>query len=199
MKTDVTFAKISIGFNKTVIEDFKLKNIKKNESKYAFTAKKIEIDYSFQKLFSDPTVIESIAVNDIHLAINCHNPLCSSNNWIDIVSKIKEKESTKKTKDFLIENLYLNKMNVEITGLGIDFADKKTKYISNLEFRNIGSKAGFPTSELIAAIFGSAGLMDYIKSVLNPKGIIKNVFEGIKILGSNDVSSENQLNTEVIY
>jgi hypothetical protein len=47
------------------------------------------------------------------------------------------------------------------------------KKIDRLEFNEINSREGFPTKQLINAIFQGAGLQDYIKNMLNPENVIK--------------------------
>jgi hypothetical protein len=192
LKTDVSISSIGISTNRIVINNFKLKNPPKTKSKYAFVTNRITFSYSFSKLFSSPTIIDNILLENINLDIECDNPLCTKNNWTTIVKKIDENEQKKKSeKEILIKKLVMKEMDVQIVGLGLDFNKTKTAHISHIEFNNINSKTGFPTQQLIAAIFRSAGLKDYLKGLLDTKGIFENVIDTFK--GVSDNSLEESL------
>jgi hypothetical protein len=53
------------------------------------------------------------------------------------------------------------------------FAKSQTKTIDRMEFSDISSLDGFPTSELIKQIFGKVGLLDYLLPDLPGTSIIK--------------------------
>ncbi len=176
LKTDVKISSISISGNQMTIKGFKLKNPRGSKSKYAFTTNKIEVNYSFKKLLSNPSFIDSITVADIFLDIECKNPLCTKNNWTTIVDNINQKEKKSPSKrEVNISTLTFENIDVQISGFGIDFMKTKKKHISHISFNNVNSKDGFPTKELIKAIFGSVGLQDYLKGILDVKGKIDNI------------------------
>ena len=194
LKTDVSMSNIAVSTKKMTIKNFRIKNPKGSKRRYAFTAKKIEVNYSFSELMSAPSIVDSILVQDINLDIECSNPLCTKNNWTTIIDNInaKEKKSVSK-KEVLLKELTLKNMDVAITGLGLDFNKTKKVNVASIEFNNISNKTGFPTQELIAAIFKSAGLTDYLKGILESKGFWEGVIKGFKELGSSDNSLEESL------
>ncbi len=185
LKTDVGISKVSIKSNKMIISGFKLKNHKKTKSKYAFKADKLQIYYSFSKYFSSPSIIDSISLKNVNLDIECDNSLCTKNNWTTIIDKVNEKEQKKEYKDLIIKNLVIKNMNVQIIGLGLDFNNVKTLHIAEIKFNNISSKNGFPTQQLIAAIFRSIGLKDYLKGVMETKPMFENIIDIYKDVSDN--------------
>jgi len=159
LKTDVSISNMSVSSNLIQIKNFRLKNPRRSKNRYAFVAQSIEIRYSFSKLFNSPSLIDSILVKDVNLNIECANPLCTKNNWTTLVGNISDKEKRSASKkEYIIKELELNNMDVEILGMGLDFTRKKQSHIASIKFYNINSKTGFPTQQLIAAIFRSAGL-----------------------------------------
>ncbi|NGX30191.1 MAG: hypothetical protein KR126chlam4_00238 [Candidatus Anoxychlamydiales bacterium] len=194
LKTDVSMSNIAISTKKMEIKNFRIKNPRGSKSRYAFIAKKIEVNYSFSKLMSSPSIVDSILVQDINLDIECSNPLCTKNNWTNIVDNINAKEKkTVSKKEVILKTLSLKNMDVAITGLGLDFNKTKTINVASIEFNNISNKTGFPTQELIAAIFKSAGLKDYLKGILENKGFWESVIKGFKEVGASDNSLEESL------
>ncbi|NGX34166.1 MAG: hypothetical protein K1060chlam1_00516 [Candidatus Anoxychlamydiales bacterium] len=194
LKTDVSMSNIAISTKKMTIKNFRIKNPRGSKSRYAFIAKQIEVNYSFSKLMSSPSIVDSILVQDINLDIECSNPLCTKNNWTTIVDNInaKERKSASK-KEVILKTLSLKNMDVAITGLGLDFNKTKKTNIPSIEFNNISNKTGFPTQQLIAAIFRSAGLKDYLKGILENQGFWEGVIKGFKELGSSDNSLEESI------
>ncbi|NGX52432.1 MAG: hypothetical protein KR126chlam5_00730 [Candidatus Anoxychlamydiales bacterium] len=194
LKTDVSMSNIAVSTKKMEIKNFRIKNPKGSKNKYAFIAKKIEVYYSFSELMSSPSIVDSILVQDINLDVECSNPLCTKNNWTTIIDNIsaKEKKSASK-KEMILKTLSLKNMDVAITGLGLDFNKTKKTNVASMQFNNISNKTGFPTQELIAAIFKSAGLTDYLKGILENKGFWEGVIKGFKEVGSSDNSLEESL------
>ena len=192
LKTDVSISNIGFSSNRIMLNNFSIKNPKKMKSKYAFIAKKIEINYSFSKFFSSPSIVDSILVKDINLNIECENPLCTKNNWTSLVVKVNDEEQKKRSKnELIIKKLVMSNMDVQIAGLGFPVTKTKKTNIAHIEFNNVSSKKGFPTQQLIAAIFRSAGLKDYLKGFLDTKGMIENIIQTFK--GISDNSFEESL------
>ena len=186
LKTEVSMTSIAISAKKMEIKNFRLKNPPKMKERYAFQAKKIEINYSFSKLFSAPSIIDTVTVDDISLDIECSNPLCTKNNWTTIIDTInaREKKSVSK-KEVLIKSLVFNSMDVEIMGLGLDFTKTKKSHVDQITFKDVSSKTGFPTQQLIAAIFRSAGLKEYLQGILEQKNFWENVIKGFTNVSDN--------------
>jgi len=194
LKTDVSMSNIAISTKKIEIKNFRIKNPRGSKSRYAFVAKKIDVNYKFSELMSSPSIVDSILVEDINLDIECSNPLCTKNNWTNIVDNInaKEKKSVSK-KEVILKTLSFKDMDVAITGLGLDFNKTKKTHVASIEFNNISNKTGFPTQELIAAIFKSAGLMDYLKGILENKGFWEGIIKGFSKMESSNNSLEESM------
>ncbi len=196
LKTDVSISNIAISTKKMTIKNFRIKNPRGSKNKYAFTAKNVDVNYSFSKLMSAPSIVDSILVQDINLDIECSNPLCTKNNWTSLIDNInaKEKKSVSK-KEVILKTLSLKNMDVAITGLGLNFNKTKNTNVPSIEFSNISNKTGFPTQELIAAIFKSAGLTDYLKGILENQDFWEGVIKGFKEIGASDNSLEERIKT----
>jgi len=173
MKVPVSLSSLSIGTSKAVIRNFRINNPRGFHSKAAFKAEEIEVNYRPKAvLFFEPAEIDLIDVRDIFLSIELKNLTGSDNNWTAIAAKMPKEESKK---ELLIHKLVLTNMTVEIRGLGIA-GKNETKKIDRLEFDEIDSREGFPTKQLIQAIFQGAGIQDYIQQILNPQNVIKKMF-----------------------
>jgi hypothetical protein len=185
LKTPVSISKVSIGSTQMIIEDFKLKNLKKTKSKYALIAKKIIINYSISEYFSTPSFVDKILMRDVNLNIDCDNPSCTKNNWTTIALNINEKEK-KDSKELIIKNITVENMDIQINEL--ELQNKiSTTHIAEMQFNNISSKKGFPTKQLIAAIFRSAGLKEYLKDIKDilDKGFFENILDTFKGVSDN--------------
>ncbi|MBF8262543.1 MAG: hypothetical protein HW387_208 [Parachlamydiales bacterium] len=167
----VSVASVSVSPTETKMSNFKIDNPWKYKGATAFQAATIQADYQWNQLRSDPTVIDRIEIDQIYLGIEFFNSSGSQNNWKEIAAKIPKREA--ESKEVIINELIFTNMTVEITGMGV-WAKTETRTIDRMEFTNVSSKNGFPTRELIANVFGNAGLMDYIKNIIPlPGGILK--------------------------
>lgn len=170
----VSMLGIKIRPSYTTITRFRIANPRSAKTKTAFASKKIRADYSVQELFGTPTTVDQISLNNVFLSIEFYNPLGTVNNWTEIAKNMPKKEGKKKGKGYLIRKLVINDLLVEIHGMGLGglLGKVETKRIPRLEFTNISSEEGFPTEQLIRAIFGRTGLDQYIKDLFSPGRII---------------------------
>ncbi len=174
MKIHVSIAGIKIRPTYSKIYRFHIRNPTNARGRTAFSAKNIIIDYQFKELRTEPVTIDKIEVNDAFMSIEFYNAFGTKNNWTELLAKMGAKK--KSTTDVEIRKLVINNLEVEIRGMGLAGVfgspiEKKT--IKRLEFDNINSKDGFPTEQLIQAIFGKTGLMKYIDQIYKAPGLIK--------------------------
>ncbi len=186
MKVPVTIGSLNISPSKTKIHNFQINNPRGFKAKAAFKAEEIEVDYQFKQLFGNPSVIDLIDVRDVFLSIELLNATGSRNNWTVLGSKLPKEEPSSHARALLIHKLVLTNLTVEIRGLSLNGAPQFKK-IDRLEFNEIDSREGFPTKELIRAIFQGAGLQDYIKELLSPENLLKKFFSP---LGENKKAQE---------
>jgi len=191
MKTKVSIGSIDFSKSRTKITNFRIKNPRKYKENVAFSSKTINIEYSWKELKKDPSTIDRIELNDNFLSVECSNPLCTSNNWTDIMSKISKKEEKEK-EEVIIKNITMNNLDVEILGMGLVPGSKKNVHLSSVSFRNVSSKEGFPTQQLISEIFKEAGINDLLKDFFKGnKGIDKYLNPLKKLFGKK--IEENKL------
>ena len=191
MGVDVSILGITMRPSAAKIYRFKISNPMRFKSRTAFSAKEIFMQYTFGQLFATPTVIDLIELNEIFLGIEFSNPLGTQNNWTAIAAKMPERKS--KGEGVLIRKLVLNDIDIEIKGMGLDAITGSTqkKHIARLEFNNINSNEGFPTEQLIQAVFGSAGLKDYIKNLFSPSNTIKDAVQPFfKLFGQQNEETD---------
>ena len=177
----------------TRISRFHIANPRGSKTKTAFSTKTINIDYDLKELFGDRTTIDRIDLNDVFLGIEFYNPLGTKNNWTAIGGNLSKKKSN--GHPYLIRKLVISDMDVEIYGMGLSglLGGVEKKHIDRLEFTNINSKDGFPTEQLIEAIFGRAGLQDYIKNLFSPQGVIKDAVKPLfRLFGKNNEAFSEQ-------
>jgi hypothetical protein len=168
----VSVAAVGITPSQVTMKNFKINNPRRYQKLHALKAASVQCSFQWKDLTDNPSVIDQIEVDQIHLNIEFANALGTQNNWTDLISRIPEKE--KNAKEVIIRKLILTNMTVDIRGMGI-LAKSQKKTFDRMEFTNISSNEGFPTHELISQIFGNANLFDYIKNIVpeGPGGIIK--------------------------
>ena len=176
IKTAGSYSSISVGSKIIEIDNFRVKNLSGFKNKYALVTKKVQVKYSLTNLFKDPANIDSIDMRDLDLTIECKNPLCTKNNWTEIINNISKNEE-KISNKVIIDQLNVTNLNVTISGMGLDSTKKKIINIPYIQFKNISSKKGFPTQQLISIIFRSANLQDYLKGILENNSIIEDFFK----------------------
>lgn len=179
LKTKVSIDKMSVSSTRLSISGFNIKNPTKG-LKNAFSAKELDVQYTFKALKEDPAVVEEIYIDNAYLGVVCANALCSNNNWTEIMHSMEKKKTSKKNNNFLIKRLIIRDLDVEIIGLGLKPNSKDKLHFSHMEFNNISSEEGFPTQQLVLEIFKSAGLNNYLKGFLEGKTGIEKFIDPFK-------------------
>jgi hypothetical protein len=193
LKVDISMGGVSISSTGMGIDKFSMNNPKGYQQEKAFTSEKIQADFSFSQLFGTPATIDRITLDNVFLGVVCRSPNCSSNNWTEIVAGIKQAEGKITHKEYLIKKIVMRNLHVQILGLSPALGGNKSVTIPLIEFDNVSSKTGFPTEQLIAAIFQRAGLMDFLKDILVPQQMIKDVMNPFKIFGQNQAETEGSI------
>ena len=166
LKINISFHKVKLRPSYIRITKLKIFNPSNKKIKDAFYSETIEVDFSKDKLKQNPAVLNKILIEDATLNVLCKNPLCTENNWTEIIRKINQNEdATKDKKEYNIEKISLKNIKINVHGLGVLNDTKKSFVIDNLELRNINSKRGFPTQQLIVSLFRSADMQDYLKGI----------------------------------
>ncbi len=178
LKTSVSIDSISLSKTNMRIGGFTIKN-PSDRIKDAFVAKEIDVNYEWDKLRAEPTMIESIEISDSYLGIDCSNAICTQNNWTMIMSNIEGKK-TKEKKEVIVQTLVLKNFDVEIVGLGLDPNSNKKLHFDQLVFNNISSEKGFPMQEVIFEIFSSAGIKEYLNDFLELTPNVENLIKPFK-------------------
>ncbi len=191
----VSMLGVKIRPSYTSITRFRVANPRSAKTKTAFASKKIRADYAIKELFGSPSTVDQITLNDVFLSIEFYNPLGTVNNWTEIAKNMPKQEKKKKGKGYLIRKLVINDLLVEIHGMGLGglLGKVETKRIPRLEFTNISSEEGFPTEQLIQAIFGRTGLDKYIKDLFSPGRIIPDAAKPLfRLFGKREAPLEEE-------
>ncbi len=169
----------SIGFSKNQIEiyDFEINNPMKYQERDAFKTNKIVIKYQSDQL---PNRIESVEFGDSYMNISCDNPLCSQNNWTTIADGIEKKEQGQKEQNVVIKRMYFDNLIIDAEDMLLFPGKKDRLEIKELELKNISSRKGFPTEQIIAALFRSAGLKDLLKDVFQAPAMFDNIMKSLQ-------------------
>jgi len=187
MGVPVSISSISIWPSQTKIHDFKIRNPRGFKLKDALRAKTTTIDYRLDKLRGNPSEIDQILIDDIYLSIILTSPLGKDNNWSAIAAGMPP-DDTKIDHEVIIHRLILSNLNVEIQG-GKLIKAPSSKHIDRMEFKEVSSKTGFPTKELIKEIFQGAGIDQYIKDALDPTKTLQKVIPGL--FGKSEGEKQN--------
>lgn len=177
LKVPVSLHSLKFSKGQMVISDLEIKNPLKYQERTAFKAVKIVARYKKENL---PGKIDSVEVTDALMNINCKNPLCTKNNWTDIIDGISQKEEKKPKQKVEIRRLYFNALTIDAEDVKLFPGKKDRLVLRNLEFTNLSNETGFPMQQLIAAIFRSAGLKDILKDILQKPSVFEDVIKSIQ-------------------
>jgi len=162
---NISMGSVRVSSSGMKVTKFKINNPIGARTNTALSAKKVNVDYQWGELRSDPGVIEDIELDDVFLGIELYNSSGSRNNWSQILATVDDNQD-KDAKEMIIKRLVIKNLSVNVRGKGIFSSWQKIKEIPRLEFRNISSKEGFPTEKLIEQIFDEANLGTYIKELI---------------------------------
>jgi hypothetical protein len=161
---------VKIDNNLAKIKNFKIINPKPRISKYAFECDNIDVKFHIIDEDEDDVFYDKITIKKAKLYINCYTKMCDDNNWTSIIKKINDIE---KDETFLSESkvktVIINDLEVEIRDFknvkNLQEKSNKIKTLSfeNITFYNLVSYKGFPTEQLITALFRSIDLDEYLK------------------------------------
>lgn len=199
LKTSISIGGIELSKSKIKLQNFKIRNPSGFKHDFGYVCKEVIVSYKLSDVRNDPSVIERIDLNDSQLYIDCKNAQCTNNNWTDIMKEVSDKKANMSRdtqgKEVIVNNLSMNGLHVEINGLGLIPGIKKNVDIDHIDFGEVTSKEGFPTEQLVAEIFKSAGIFDYIKSIINPTKIFDN-FKSLNPFSQKEDSSQTENNKE---
>lgn len=177
LRIPVEMVWIGIWPTETTLRDFKIKNPKGFKPPYAFTVKKARVGYHLKALFSEPVTFDEIALDTVVVEVIFSRPGELSNNWTVLSDHMPKQASS--------HSVFIDKLILEnITIVVKDFSypgDVTTRYFDRLEFDNINSARGFPTEQMIHRVFGGLNLGDFIKDAFDPKDLIEDVLDPIRI------------------
>lgn len=193
LDVNVFIGNISVSTKKTNITRFKINNPIGSRTNTAFSSKEISIQYQWNRLKADPSVIDQITLSDVFLGIEFYNLTGSQNNWTTILENVnQEKKKEREGKEVIIKRLIITDLSVQVRGKGLFESWKKVKEIPRIEFRNISSRKGFPTQELIRKIFDEANIQKYLKEALQPQKWLDKVFSPLKTSYEKKETSPNR-------
>lgn len=178
----VTARTVSMWPKETTMRYFRIDNPPGFRALSALEVKKTTINYRFGALTSVPSEIDEIILDDAELNIEIRNPKGTDNNWTAIgLEMLKYKSSNR---GVIIHKLIIRNLTVETQGRGAKLLGVSgTRHFNQMEFNEINSEQGFPTKELVTAIFQDAGLLKYLENFLNPTERIKGALNPFHIFG----------------
>lgn len=169
-----------------------MKNPWKYEKNYAMKAKTIEVDYKLSTFFSDKVEIASIVLDDVYINLELSSKDPMDNNWAAIALQMPKREKKEgKKKPVLIHKLVINNLAVETRGKGSAiYKIKGARTIEKLELDDINSEDGFPTKDLVFAIFKEAGVSEYLKRFVTPVEPVKSKKKWYQFFKKEEPSEE---------
>lgn len=181
---------ISVWPSSMKIKKFFIRNPKGFDVSHALKVALVDVRYQWEELKSDPSVINSITMNDLDLDVEIKDQVGQSNNWSVIIEKMSK--TNRSSKRVVIRKLILKNLKVHVSGG--PFSSPETRTFDLMEFENIDSKEGFPTEELIEKIFGKAGILKYIERVLPGGQVLKILPFGTKkeAKGTSPLASQTE-------
>ncbi|PIS01661.1 MAG: hypothetical protein COT84_01060 [Chlamydiae bacterium CG10_big_fil_rev_8_21_14_0_10_35_9] len=173
---NVSIGSIDVSKTGMSIRSFKINNPLGSRTSTAFSSKDIHVSYQWKELTADPNVIQEISMDDVFLGIEFYNLTGSQNNWTKILENVNQEKSKEDDNEVIIRRLIITNLSVQIRGKGLFESWEKVKDIDRIEFKNVSSKKGFPTGELIKEIFDEADIQKYLKEVLKPQNWLEKIF-----------------------
>lgn len=163
--------KTDVGLKITVL---KIPSPKPFKKKIAFIAQEAEIIYS--PLEKKKNGLSKIEMHDVSINIECENSICTQNNWAMLINDIEKKEKRNKRPPVEIDEVILR--NVDIS-LNHSVGKEEKFHFDRIDFNALKSQNGFPTEQIIVALFREANLKEYLPE---REGLFKELFNRIKNL-----------------
>lgn len=169
---------------------FRVKNAHGYPSRSAFEADKTQASYQFSHVLSNPIEIDEISFQGVEINIDFSSPQGTHNNWVSLLSQFYPPEPGRK--GFLVHKMLFSDISIQVHGL---LPDKTplARRIDSIGFEQIKSERGFPTKELVHALFRAAGIEGYIETLDEKKPSAKEPVEGFYSDDTRSPKSEHAL------
>lgn len=197
-KVEITIGKIGLSSDKITIDGVQVENPKGSKLKNALKVEEITSIAPFKNYLSDNIIIDEILLEDVYFSLEFYKPNSKEGNWSYIsnnLSQSNKQEAAKqkaegKSTEVLIKKLVLTNVNIEMYTHEQNAKLKKLKTIKRLEFTNVTSSGGIPTSQImdviiqqaLREIFSREGIQNMLENVLSPDKGSDNVFDSLKNL-----------------
>jgi len=156
MGLDISASNIWVTPSRLKMDQFRIKNPDDYRLRTAFSAKKVNAEYTFQGIREEPSYIDQIVFDDATITIECFDQDCTDNNWNQLASN----QSTH-SRDFIIDRVVFQNLTVEVLISQNGHTPKKLKTIPYLILTQVSSGQGFPIQTIIQKAFESAELQRY--------------------------------------
>jgi len=156
MGLEISTSNIWVTPSHLKMDQFRIKNPSNYRLRTAFSAKKVDAEYTFHGIKENPAYIDQIVFDDAIITIECFNQNCSENNWKSLAGN----QSTHSS-DYIIDRVVFQNLTIEVLNNYDVQIPKKIKTIPHLVLTQVSSEQGFPVQTIVHKVFESAELNRY--------------------------------------
>ncbi len=205
-KVPVSISYISVTPNSINISDLRIRNPKGSILPMALKAKKTVSRAPIMTYFKDHVLIDEIALNGCYLGLEFESALNSNGNWSTIINNLRssmqtDSKAAKGNKTVLIKKLIVRNLNIDLVFRQNNQGVRRLNPVSYMEFNNISSEGGFPTSqimnlimsEILREVFSKENLMNMLRDTIKSPGRSgTDVFDSLKSLFSSQENTSTR-------
>jgi hypothetical protein len=184
-KVPVSITRLTLTPNNIGVYGLKVKNPKEFRLAYALKVKKIQSKAPLRSYFHDNVIIDQLDLNTVYLGLEFESPVNSKGNWTAIMNNLRgslredsSKEEKSSQKKVLIKKLIIRNLDIDLLFKTGKKDIKRLKPIPYMEFKNVSSEGGMPTSqimnlimsEVLKEVFSKENLMNMLKGTLDSPG-----------------------------
>jgi uncharacterized protein involved in outer membrane biogenesis len=157
LRTTVEIGDLKFSFSALTVDHLDIHNPKNFEMPKALTAEKIVIEVPPTHFFHDTIEIDQITVSNIYIGLEFDSPKSTKGNWSTLLhsAQSSQKKDTDLNKSVFIKRLLLKDIQAELY-YESDRKVRRLKNIPQIELRNISSKGGNFTEQLMNSALGEA-------------------------------------------
>jgi hypothetical protein len=148
----VSIAGIDVSRSQLVIRDLAIENFAASRLDKALTVDAITVDFTLRDLFSSPTTVNSIVIQDPMIAVEMYNPSGSKNNWQRILQNVGGSSNGEGAHQYLIGALSMKNLRVRAYNPALGDKIIEPAPIPSFEARNISPDNPIDLRALIALI-----------------------------------------------
>ncbi len=174
MGVEVSINHLHIGPTAVSLHHLNVANPEGSILNTALKAQKIQANLPLTALFRQEIVIDKMVLSDLYLDLEFESATDTRGNWTILINNLRSSldkmAASESTKDFLIKNLIVTNINIDLIFKKGDGKVRHLKPIPRMEFKNVSSTGPFPVGQLVnvvmTEILKEIFLKEHLKNML---------------------------------